>query len=98
MAIEVQVARNNLRLHKQMKKKGGQSTKTFEINDIATVFIPQSYNYEQRMCVLQYGSLIATTVDILFRQSMPYFLDGLKPESLMRYTTDNAMHRYSIVE
>jgi hypothetical protein len=39
-AIEAQVAQNNLRVYEQMKKKRGQTTKIFEVGDIATLFIP----------------------------------------------------------
>jgi hypothetical protein len=38
-AIEAQVAQHNLILYKQMKRKGRQSAKTFEIGQIAILFI-----------------------------------------------------------
>jgi hypothetical protein len=41
MAHEAEVAENNLRLHAQMKRKGAASAKSFEDNEIATLFIPR---------------------------------------------------------
>jgi hypothetical protein len=39
-AIEAQVAKNNTKLYKTMKKKGSKTAKTFKDSEIATLFIP----------------------------------------------------------
>lgn len=38
---EAEVAENNLRLHEHMRKKGAAKAKSFEANEIATLFIPK---------------------------------------------------------
>src|SRR5436190_3356384 len=40
-AIEEQVARNNVKVREQMRKKGGKTPKVFEDNEVATLAIPR---------------------------------------------------------
>src|SRR5436190_16611041 len=40
-AIEEQVARNNVKVQEQMRKKGSKTPKVFEDNEVATLAIPR---------------------------------------------------------